>query len=208
MPSYYNATKLADEIISCETTFDSLFEGLKKSNDFERQLNKLKAYYRRAFNKTQSECAGEDVLEEYKLLVLAVQELKAGNITANDAMEAIEDLADCRALEVLLLNIFKMCELLFWAAAAAACYVAAITVGLPMIACEPVLGLAVTVGTGALFLNTLDKCLDCFEQFESFDAVEAQATREKNTIGFFAPAALAPTEEAAEVEAPSLSSSR
>ncbi|KTD62678.1 DUF5638 domain-containing protein [Legionella shakespearei] len=211
MPSYDSAAKLADEIINCETQFESLFEGLQKSDDFERELNKIKAYYRRAFNKTSSECAGQEIVDEYRHLFLTLQQVKSGNITADEAMSSVEDLGDCRTLDVLLSNIFKMCELLFWAAAAAACYVACISVGIPAIACNPILGFAISVSTAVLCISTMERCLNCFAEFKSFDPVEAEATREQNAVRFFAPAVLVQKEEEIiieEEESSSLSSSQ
>lgn len=188
MPSYDNAKKLADQIVMCETNLDSLFEGLKKSYDLEQQLAKIKAYYRRAFNKTHFECAGEDIVEEYQNLVFAIEQLKSGKLTADEALETIEETANNRTAGVIVYNLFKMCELLFWAAAAAACYVGCISVGIPLICCEPVIGLAITIGTGALLLNTANECLNCFEQFQSLDPIEEETIREKNIVSFFAPA--------------------
>lgn len=209
MPSYDNAKRLADKIINCETEFESLFEGLKRSDDFDRELNKIKAYYRRAFNKTTSECAGEDIVDEYKYLLLTLQQVKSGNITADEAINSVEDLGDCRALDVLLFNIFKMFELLFWAAAAAACYVACISVGIPTMACNPIVGFVISASTAVLCISTIERSMNCFAQFKSYDPVEAEATREQNAVRFFAPAMLVQDEIILkEEESSSLSSSQ
>lgn len=187
MPLYDNVELLAEKIINCNNELDSLFVTLDISQEFKKQLQKIKSFYARAFNKTLDEESGLSIVEEYEQFIIAASEVKLGHLTADKALELIQNTTDDRQCTVVIDNILKICELLFWTAAAAISYATCLTIGLPLFFLQPLLGIAITAGTGILFFAAVDIAGDCFEEFKSFDPINNEHTREKNVISFFSP---------------------
>ena len=108
-------------------------------------------------------------------------------MTAEEANLVIDDATEDRQFKIIVHNIFKACELFFWSAVAGTAYVGCVTVGIPLLFLEPLIGLAVTFGTGVLFCSSVHNAGECFDEFKTFDRVNEENTRERNVISFFSP---------------------
>lgn len=187
MPSYKNSAQFNQRILNCNKKFDALFEKLEKGSNFQRQLQEVKFFYARAFNSTSNEEKREVIIKEYEQFVVTVSDVKSGKLTAQEGLEIIQATAEERQSRVMIHNILKVCELFFWTTAAVAAYAAGLSVGLPLLFLQPILGFAVSAGTTILFFISLDNSLTCFEKFKSFDPISEEHTREKDIISFFSP---------------------
>ena len=187
MPSYKNASRFNQRILNCNKKFDALFDKLEKGPNFKKQLQEVKFFYARAFNSTSNEEKKEAIVKEYEQFVITVSDVKSGKLTAQEGLEIIQDTAEERQSRVIIHNILKVCELFFWTTTAVAAYAACLSVGLPLLFLQPILGFAVSAGTTILFFTSLDNSLNCFEKFKSFDPINEEHTREKDIISFFSP---------------------
>lgn len=187
MPAYDNAPKLVERIRLCNNELDELFSGIQLSKEFEQQLKEIKAFYARSFNRTKDEIDGEYITQEYRSLINTAKKVKRGELKSDRALDAVKKLSDSREYDIIIHNILKVCELLFWGTVAAASILAFATFGAPLLICEPLLGLAVSFTSSFLFFTTADKFLNCFDQFKSFDRIDAESKREIGLISFFSP---------------------
>lgn len=163
----------------------SIFADLKINKAFEQQLNQVKTFYRRAFNKTPNESTGCNVIKEYEDLIEKIKKVKHGELTVNQTIEEINNSTEDKRIDIIIHNILNACELLFWAAASAFFYVGCVTVGISLMLCEPIIGSVITVGSAAFLFNSLVSAIQCFEHFKSLDRINDEEVREQNLISFF-----------------------
>ncbi|AMP89167.1 DUF5638 domain-containing protein [Legionella pneumophila] len=185
MPSYNNARLLEKRLQNCDTQLNQLFNGQELSRKFLHQLNQIKYFYNSAFNKTDNEDDGIEAIEEYENFISLVSQVKSGQINADKAIETIKDTTESKQADVIIANFFKVCELMFWAAAAFFSYLACVSVGIPLTFCEPILGITVSLSTFLMTVSTASKFLDCFDEFESLDKINEHDQNQKDTIRFF-----------------------
>lgn len=195
MPSYDNAELLAQKIADCNSELDALFADLNVSISLKRQLRDIKNFYQRAFDKTSNKKTATTIVNQYEQFIVSASEVKLGQLTAEEANLKINDVTEDRQLNIIMHNIFKVCELFFWAFVAATAYVGCLTIGIPSLFLQPFIGLAVTVGTGVLLGSAIHNMGECMDAFKSFDRVNKEDTQEKDIISFFSRQPLRKLEE-------------
>lgn len=164
---------------------NSIVADLKINKAFELQLNQVKTFYRRSFNKTPNESTGCSVIKEYEDLIEKIKKVKHGELTVNQTIEEINNSTEDKRIDIIIHNILNACELLFWAAASAFFYVSCVTAGIPLMLCEPIIGSVITVGSAAFLFNSLVSAIQCFEHFKSLDRINDEEVIEQNLITFF-----------------------
>jgi hypothetical protein len=179
--------KFAPRIRDCENTLNETFNDLPKSHKFEQDLTDIKFYYIESLRNAESEYEGRRVVEQYEKFTTNLLKVRNGDLSAKQAQALIDDKQEDKIIDIVINNIFTVCELLFWVAAAAVSYATCLTVGIPLLFLQPLLGVAVTAGTGLLMFVSLDFAGDCFEEFQSSDLIDEEYTRETNAISFFPP---------------------
>ena len=188
MPSYTNEQKkYAQRLLDCNEGLDSVFSDINITPEFEKQLDEIKSFYISSFKNTLDDDAGISVARQYQTFIVTLSEVRGGSLTADEALEIIQETKDDRQDNIIVQNILKVCELLFWVAAAALCYAASITIGIPLLFLEPLTGIFVAATSAILFYLAADLAAECFGEFESFDSVDEEHTRETNAISFFSP---------------------
>jgi hypothetical protein len=185
MPYYKNAQKLKNAIDQLDQLLSSIFADRKINKVFEQQLNQVKKFYRRAFNKTANESTGCNIIKEYEDLIEKIKKVKHGELTVNQTIEEINNSTEGKRIDIIIHNILNACELLFWATASAFFYVGCVTAGIPLMLCEPIIGSVITLGSAAFLFNSLVSAIQCFEQFKSLDRINDEEVREQNLISFF-----------------------
>lgn len=164
---------------------ESIFNGLKKSADFEAQLKYIQRFYEQYLNKTANKSKANAIIQEYKLLISIIHEVKNGTQSPEDALIKIKPLTSARQMNLIVHNVLTLCEILFWSTIAAASLIACASMGLPMILTAPASGLIISIATTTFLLYSLQKGLKCFEEFRSFHTINAEDSREQNLISFF-----------------------
>jgi hypothetical protein len=187
MPSYNNAELLAQKIADCNSELDSLFAYLDINYRLRMQLRDIKSFYQRAFNNASNENTAMEIINQYEQFIVSASEVKLGQMTVEEANLVIDDATEDRQFKIIVHNIFKLCELFFWTALAATAYAGCITVGIPLLFLEPLIGVALTIGTGLLCCSSFHNGLECFNEFKTFDRANEENTRERDVISFFAP---------------------
>lgn len=180
-----NALKPKHLMDKNDLAFDSVFADLKINKTLVQQLKQVKIFYHRAFCNCQTKSAWSNVIKEYEGLIEQINRIKHGTLTVTQAIEELNCSTENKRIDIIIQNIFKACELLFWAASTAVFYVSCFSFGIPLMACEPVIGSLLTISCTAFLLNSLVCTLECFEQFKSFDSIDAEEIREKQLISFF-----------------------
>ncbi|BCA94511.1 hypothetical protein TUM19329_08720 [Legionella antarctica] len=185
MPSFENAELLKKKIVDCNRELDSLFTNLNPDIKLKEQASQIKYFYKRAFDKTSNENTALKIVQQYEQFITTASEVQLGQLTAAEANRVIDDVTEDRQFNILKYNIFKVCELIFWTAVAAASYSAGLTLGIPLMFLEPLIGFTITAGTAILFAVSITNASDCFDEFKTFDRVNFENSREKDVISFF-----------------------
>lgn len=168
-----------------DKSLNSIFTDLNTNKALDRQLKKIQQFYRCAFKQAPNDSAGCTVIKEYSDLIERIEKVKCGNLTATQAIEEISNSAENKRINIIIENVLKACELLFWTASAAVFYVGCVTVGIPMMLCEPIIGSAIFIGCTAFLSASFVSAIECFEQLKSFDHINKEERRELNLISFF-----------------------
>ncbi len=185
MPSYDNAELLAQKIADCNRELDSLFANLNPGIEIARQTKQIKEFYKRAFDKTSNENTALKIVNQYEEFIITASAVKLGQLTAEQAFLMVDEVTEDRQFNIVMYNIFKVCELFFWTAAAATAYAACLTAGVSLLFLEPLIGFAVMAGTAILFGASIHHVGECFDEFKTFARVNQEGIREKNAISFF-----------------------
>ncbi len=185
MPSYSNAALLEQRISRCYSELIKLLQYEDIDYLLKIKIRQINAFYQQAFNKTSDEEEGLSIVEQYEQFIITASEVRSGLITAEQAYEKIEEKIEEEQINVLIDNILKVCELLFWVSVAAISYAICLSVGLPLLFLEPLIGCAVSTGTSVLFLISVVSAANCFEEFKTFDPINNQYAREKDLLSFF-----------------------
>jgi hypothetical protein len=190
MPSYSNMRSLN----LCKTNLCNLFN--LKSN-IENYFIQLSDFYENAVDKSQNEQEAKKIVERYKSLVSLLQRTKSGDLTAEKALKEVKDTALKSKLGVVLHNIFKACELLFWASAALICGYALVQ-GVPLLLTPMtpdfllVMVTSLTVIALAL-VSSAQKAINCCSQFKSFKNINEESLMANELVTFFKPAVASDT---------------
>jgi hypothetical protein len=184
------STQLAKDMEQCRKEMFELFEGQDLATEpFMANLRKIDEFYwlRALKNKT--------ALEEYQLLVRAIKLVKTGDLTSDEALKSIKDLFFHRKMEVVIADVLKTCELLFWMTTAISSYVFCLGLAIPLMFFNPPLGVALTLGASAVMLAATLKGVECVGQFKSFNALNKEEHIERTAISFFTSAKTIPQPE-------------
>jgi hypothetical protein len=174
----------------CKKEMFELFEGQDLATEpFMANLTKVDEFYwlRASRKKT--------ALEEYQLLVNAIKLVKTGGLTSDEGLKFVKDLSFNRKMDVVIANILKTCELLFWMTTAITSYVFCLGFAIPLMFFNPPLGVALTLGASAVMLAATLKGVECVRQFESFNAINKEEQIERNAVSFFTSAKTIPQPE-------------
>lgn len=197
--------RLTKSLEHCQSNLNALFEDLDADSSVRIMLKKLHQYYLRHFWEAKNIPQKKALLTEYQCLVETMKDVKEGNINSADGIQNIKQLSSNRKMDVLMDNILKVCELLFWITAAITACAFGITVGLPIMPFNQFAGIAVIIGVGVLLLESSVRAFQSFNQFKSLKDIEKQEKMELQALSFFAPPeqkepGIADYDEEAEIE--------
>ncbi|RUR13749.1 DUF5638 domain-containing protein [Legionella sp. km772] len=176
---------------------NDLFKNENLTESFQQNIQRLNNYFIRLFNKDINYSKRQALVNEYDLLLNTMRQIKAGSLTADQALQNLNSLARDRKIDVIVHNIFKTCELLFWLTAAMTSYAFCIGFGIPLMFFNLPVGLAITLGTSVLMLQAANQILESANEFKSFNAIDTQERLERNVVSFFLP----PKKDEEELEA-------
>lgn len=155
-----------------------------------RELNanifKLNEYYRNQFVSTDDYKKKHLSVREHAYIVGLTQRVNEGKMTSELALQEVDKMSSNRKTDVLLSNIFKAFELLFWIAAAVTSYAFCIGFGIPVMFFNPLAGILITAGTAILMLEAASTAFECIEEFQSSNSIEEERVVERDVISFFA----------------------
>jgi hypothetical protein len=166
---------------------NDLFQKENLTESFRQNLLSLNEYYTRRFWNFDSFTKRQTLVNVYCLLLATIKQIKAGSLPAEQAINNLDSITSDRKTDVVVRNIFKACELLFWLPAALTSYAFCIGFGVPLMFFNLPLGLAITGGTSVLMLEAAVQALKCVDDFQSFSSINKQERLERNVVSFFLP---------------------
>ncbi|KTD42502.1 DUF5638 domain-containing protein [Legionella quateirensis] len=187
MPYKKNPIDLKIHMDNCNQWLDTMFANFELNQSIEVQLRRVKSFYNRQYNKAECKSAKISVIEHYQNLIIILASVSAGELSPEQAFDRIDELTEIRQIKIIAHNLINVCELLFWAAASAVLYISCVSVGIPLLFCEPIYGLIVSISSTLLMTASINNAFNCFEEFKTFDRVNKESDREKSLISFFNP---------------------
>ncbi|RUR19507.1 hypothetical protein ELY21_04620 [Legionella sp. km535] len=187
MPYTKNTLDLNACMGQCNQAFDNIFTNLELTQTIEEQLRQVKSFYAHHYHGAKDKSTKINVLEDYQNLILLLSQVSQGELSADQALNTIDKWTEMKQIGIIIHNLITVCELMFWAAASALFYSSCISVGIPLLACDPISGLLLTLGSALLAASSIHEGFDCFEEFKTLDHVNNESEREKNLISFFSP---------------------
>ena len=187
MPYKKNSRDLNTHMDNCTQWLDNIFANFELNQSIEVQLRQVKSFYNREYNKAEDKSAKIRVIEHYENLILILSSVSAGELSTEQAFDRIEEVTEIRQIKIIAHNLINVCELLFWAATSTVLYISCVSIGIPLLLCEPLNGLIVSIGSALLMAASINNAFRCFEEFKTFDRVNKESDREKSLISFFNP---------------------
>ncbi|KTD74695.1 DUF5638 domain-containing protein [Legionella waltersii] len=160
--------RITGELEKCKKALFQLFIDQVQLQGINHHLNQLHRYYSRLIDNAEYCLEEDEVIEEYWDFINQLSQVKQGNMTAQEAMDQAEELMSDKDCGSLCDELFKLCEVIFWGTVACIGYVSCAAIGMPLILCEPLLGVALTLSTLALAMMATDVCLETMEDFELY----------------------------------------
>jgi uncharacterized membrane protein len=185
-PTRSHKPEYSRSLEQCNAELYTLFAELK---DFDTSLKQVHQFYKDILDKSPNDEEDQRIVRGYKNLVNLLNKTKLGELSAEMALIEIDQALLQSKCEVIVENLFKTCEFLFWAVATAACFVGCFAVGVPLMVLDPLIGLAITIATGAMLINTANKALNCCDQFKDFGTIDKEHEKTKQLVSFFKPPA-------------------
>ncbi|PWY55315.1 hypothetical protein DGG96_12670 [Legionella qingyii] len=146
-----------------------------------QQLTKVDAYYKRSFDK--STYHPQAIVEAYELFVEHLVKVKNGELSAEQALQKIQETTFNRKLGIVFYNIAKALEMAFWAIATPVCLFCATSVTAP----NPICGLSLAILFTALMIKSINKFFECIDDFKSCTRLFEEDERERSLVSFFKP---------------------
>ena len=109
-PSYENAEILAEKFLKCNAALDELFAGAEVTRKLQKQIEQIKAYYKRAFKQTADEEKGELVIEQYRMFITTALQVQLGQLESEKAYEIIAKELHNKETSIIIHNILKLFE--------------------------------------------------------------------------------------------------
>lgn len=166
--------------------FNALFAAELTNQQLTIQIQLVQDFYHEQLTESASSNKNQPLLNHYKTLIDTLNLVRAGQLTAEQAVQDIDATAYSQKIAVAVHNLLKACEMLFWLATALTCYFVSIAIGIPGILMQPIIGIPLTVGSFHSANFSLYKTATCADEFKSFAAINHENQRERTLIGFFA----------------------
>lgn len=172
----------------CNSDLITIIKSIRsvEEENVRETLSVVNNYYLISLMKADSN-KRKEIIEEYEDSIFYLRMVQEGHWTAEQFEAEINSTVSSRKVGIVFYNIAKVLEMLFWASATVTCYTACVVVGIPLILTDFLIGMAVTIATGALMYKTLKYTADCFEQFKSTERHEAARVAQNTLASFFKP---------------------
>lgn len=199
MSWFEDRTKLKVEYKLTLERLERLFANIKLQEQFEAKRKDLFNYYSTGFKDACKRSNGTEFLAEFNELVTNFENVKTGTCSAKEATDAIKGLNFDRKVNIIFTDIIKIVEAMFLLNVTMFACFTCFFVGMPFFFIEPLLGTAITTGTGFLTFKTLQYSLNCISELKSPSSIDDVRARELSFVQFFTPRAKEVSVELTEV---------
>ncbi|MCE0723666.1 MULTISPECIES: DUF5638 domain-containing protein [Legionella] len=168
-------------LVNCRDKFLRLYLENEHPLSLLQQLKDVDAYYNSSFNK--STYMAERIVQSYELFVDNLVKVKNRHLSADEALQKIQDTTFDRKLGIVFYNIAKVLEIAFWSAATTLFFLCATTATVP----NPILGVGFTIVFAALMVKSISNLFHCIDDLKSCTRLNAENERERSLVSFFKP---------------------
>ncbi|WP_131794531.1 DUF5638 domain-containing protein [Fluoribacter gormanii] len=179
---------LERRLASCRDKLLQLYIENEHETRILQQLKEVDAYYRGSFDK--STFHQQAILESYELFVDRLVNVKNGELSAEQALQKIQETTFDRKLGIVFYNIAKALEVAFWGIAIPFFLLCTTTVTTP----NPICGLSLAIIFTALMIKSINNFVDCIDDFKSCNRLLEEDERERCLVSFFK-SAVSPIQE-------------
>lgn len=192
----YNRRELEQRLLECDEKLDELCEQLLTSfidpevkKQIEDHINMVNKYYNTSYQKAKDTPKIEAIIITYEQYVEILTKIKNGTYNSPQQTlkefkaEALVNISDNnidRKLDVVLWNLAKGCQAVFWAAVSITLFSLIFLIALPTLIVQPVIGIATMMAVCGFLLITAMKFLNCFNEFRTLgrhnDEFKAEAS--------------------------------
>lgn len=165
-------------MVECGDKLASLFAKISMNDEIATELKALHVQYTRLLIKDS------DRIKSYELFLSGVESIDSSSDTLQKVLNDLEEIGKEEKIGVVLYNVLKALEQLFWLAAAGACVAIAIMAS-PVLAMDPYTATVVMTLLCAQLLASIINIMNCFSEYKSFTPVNERLTREKDLLTFF-----------------------
>ncbi|KTC90216.1 DUF5638 domain-containing protein [Fluoribacter dumoffii] len=176
---------LDQRLQDCDKKINALFSEVEFNADIKKEVEELKAYYRKQYHDAVYEEDELECIEIYELFVLGLESIKKGEMKPHEVLQNIEDINSLKKKGIVLENILNSLELLFWAGVTCTFFSYCAVMAAPLAAFNPFFALAVLSIASMAAIFSIVQFLNCIDEFKSTTPVEKEFDREKNIITFF-----------------------
>ncbi|HHF7375314.1 DUF5638 domain-containing protein [Legionella bozemanae] len=168
-------------LVNCRDKLLRLYTMHEHAPSLLQQLKDIDAYYNSSFNK--STYLPKTIVESYELFVDNLLKVKNGQLSADEALQKIQDILFERKLGIVFYNIAKVLEMAFWSLAITIFFLCATTVTVP----NPILGFGLTIVSAALMIKSISNLFQCIDDLKSCTRLNEEDERERSLVLFFKP---------------------
>lgn len=184
----YNHRKLELRLSACDKKLAALFAEKELGEKIKQQIKAVQNYYNLSYTKAVSAKTVEAIASSYESFIDNLTKVKNGEMSRQDAEDALLKTSESRKINVIYKNLAKACEFLFWSATTFSLYAGIFGLALPVLIIQPVLGAAVGITIIGAMLAAGYKALSCLTEFTSVRRHDKEYTNEMSLVSFFKPA--------------------
>ncbi len=166
----YNRTEMELRLTKCHENLNQLFAGImtdEVGRTFQPHIESVQKYYNTSYQKAEKTSTIEKIISRYEEYIQLLTNVSQGKPKAQERVDIFKQNLLSRKIDVVLSNLAKACELIFWAAAAITLFSSIFMIALPIVIVQPPLGVAIMIAVGGLLIKSAMSCFNCFKEFRT-----------------------------------------
>lgn len=183
-----NHTLSERRLSDCDAKLSALFADTDISEALQKHIKAVQEYYNTSYVKAKKNKTVEEIIVSYEFYVEQLSKIKSGELPHPDMLDAINHANDARRIDVILANLAKTAELIFWASTVGTLFTSIFLIALPMLLLQTPVGILVSLTMGGLLIATTVNSIKCLTEFRSFGRHDDEYRHETSLLSFFKPA--------------------
>lgn len=177
--------KLERPLGNYDTQLNDLFKEYNPNPTLLKQIKEVQDYYDLSYEKAKSKKTMKAIADSYGTFIDKLALVQQGDLSREEMINTINEANYSRKISILIHNLIKACELIFWIAASVSLYASIFAIALPVLVVQPPLGIAITVAIGGLILKAAASCIQSLTEFRGFGRHDTEYSHEVSLVSFF-----------------------